>query len=138
MSDQRRRKPNALKHGGFSKVEVLPWEDAEEYQALLQGLIDENQPDGPLQMECVNTIASLTWRKRRVSAKRNLDMAAALDRIENRVLWEDPPPLFDTEIEGTMHALATRRSSGTSPPREDYQQLLAFSTSLFGVDNERF
>jgi hypothetical protein len=140
VSDRRHRKPNALKHGAFSKDEFLPWEDAEEFQALLQGLIEEHQPEGPLEEECVSAIASLLWRKRRVRAKRNFDTAAALDRVENRVLWEDPPPLFDTKVEGSMHALATRWSSGgsASPPRDDYQQLLAFSTSLFKADKERF
>jgi hypothetical protein len=140
VSNRRDRKPNALKHGGFSKVEVLPWEDAKEYKALLQDLIDEHQPEGPLEIDCVSTIASLLWRKKRVRAKRNLDTAAALDRVDNRVLWEDPPPLFDTKQERTTHALATIWSSGASasPPRDDYQQLLAFSTSLFREDKERF
>jgi hypothetical protein len=139
VSNRRDRKPNALKHGGFSKVEVLPWEDAKEYEALLRDLIDERQPEGPLENDCVSTIASLMWRKRRVRAKRNFDTAAALDRVENRVLWEDPPPLFDTKSERTTHALVTRWSSGaSSPPRDDYQQLLAFSTSLFREDKERF
>ena len=138
MSDRRYRKPNALRHGAFSQDELLPWEDAEEFQELLQDLIEEHEPEGPLQKECVNTIASLMWRKRRVRAKRNFDTVAALDRIENRVLWEDPPPLFDTKVEGAMHALRTRRSSGGSPSREDYQQLLAFSTSLFRTDKESF
>jgi hypothetical protein len=48
MSDRRYRKPNALKHGAFSQDELLPLEDAEEFRALLQGLIEEHQPQGPL------------------------------------------------------------------------------------------
>jgi hypothetical protein len=27
MSERRFRKPNALKHGGFSRIELMPWED---------------------------------------------------------------------------------------------------------------
>lgn len=78
------------------------------------------------------------WRKRRVRDKRNLDTAAALDRVENRVLWEDPPPLYDTREEGIMHALRERRPGSRERPRDDYQQLLNFSASLFGELHESF
>jgi len=71
------------------------------------------------------------WRKRRVREKRNLDTAAALDRVENRVLWEDPRPLFDTKIEGTKYSLTNRRSEPSTRAPEDYGQLLSFSSSLY-------
>jgi hypothetical protein len=131
MSERRFRKPNAFKHGGFSKVELLPWEDVNEFEELHRGLKEEFGPEGPLQEDCVYTILSCMWRKRRVREKRNLDTAAALDRVENRVLWEDPPPLFDTDIEGVKYSLANRRSESRSKPPEDYQQLLGFSSSLY-------
>src|SRR5258708_8850421 len=131
MSERRFRKPNAFKHGGFSKVELLPWEDLNEFEELHRGLKEEFGPEGPLQEDCVNTILSCMWRKRRVREKRNLDTAAALDRVENRVLWEDPPPFFDTEIERTKYSLANRRSEPRTEAPEDYQQLLSFSSSLY-------
>ncbi len=124
MSERRFRKPNAFKHGGFSKVELLPWEDLNEFEELHRGLKEEFGPEGPLQEDCVYTILSCMWRKRRVREKRNLDTASALDRVENRVLWEDPPPLFDTDIEGAKYSLANRRSEPRSKPPEDYGQLL--------------
>ena len=74
-------KPNALKHGGFSGVEILPWEDPSEFEELRRRLMEEHQPEGPLQEECVNSIASYRWRKRRVRDKRNFDTAAALERV---------------------------------------------------------
>ena len=124
MSNRRVRKPNALKHGAFSGIELLPWEDANEYEELHRRLKEEFDPNGPLQEDCVNTILSCMWRKRRVREKRNLDTAAALDRVENRVFWVDPPPLFDTEIEGIKYSLANRRSEPRTPRTrapEDYQ-----------------
>ena len=138
----RRRPPNALKHGAFSRDELLPWEDAGEYQRLRQGLIEEHQPQGTLEEDCIDTIASLLWQKRRVRAKRNLDIAAELDRVENRVTWKDPPPLFETKLEGAMHALSTREPGRPSQPRddgprEDYSQLFGFSASLYGLANRR-
>lgn len=132
MSGRAVRKPNALKHGAFSRAELLPWEDANEYEVLRRGLLEELQPEGPLQEDCVNTILSYMWRKRRVRDRRNLDIAATLDRVENRVLWQEPPPLFETEVEGSMHALRTRQAGPGNRPRDDYQQLLDFSTSLYG------
>jgi hypothetical protein len=93
--------------------------------------MEEHQPEGPPQEDCVNIIHSCMWRKRRVRLKRNLDTAAALDRVENRVLWEDPPPLFGTSMEKTMHALREKRGGPPTRPRDDYQQLLGFSASLY-------
>src|SRR5262245_27092295 len=97
----------------------MPWEDEGEFEKLRRGLFEEFRPEGPLQEDCVNTILSCMWRKRRVHTKRQFDTAAELDRIHNRTLWEDPPPFFDT-----------------APPREDYQQLLGFSSRLYGDQHE--
>ena len=127
----RRRPPSALKHGAFSRDEFMPWEDAGEFQTLLQGLIEEHQPQGTLEEECIDSIASLVWRKRRVRAKRNFDIAAELARLDNREVWKDPPPLFETKAEQVTHALSTR-PSGPRQPRDDYEQLLGFSASLYG------
>lgn len=132
MSERRFRKPNALKHGGFSRIELLPWEDVGEFEELHRALKDEHEPKGPLQNDCICTILSCMWRKRRVRDKRNLEIAAALDRVENRVLWEDPAPLFDTDLERIKDSFANRKSGPRSQPPEDYQQLLSFSSSLFG------
>jgi hypothetical protein len=132
MSDRRYRKLNALKHGGFSGVELLPWEDPNEYEELCARLMEEHQPDGPLQEECVKSIASYMWRKRRVRDKRNFDTAAALERVENRELWQEPPPLFDTNEERTMHAFRETLGDPRAKPRDDYEQLLRFSASLYG------
>jgi hypothetical protein len=124
-------KPNALKHGGFSRIELLPWEDVNEFEELHRGLKEEFEPNGPLQEDCVYTILSCMWRKRRVRNKRNLDTAAALDQVENRVLWKQPPPLFETKIEAMKYRFANRGEPQTGP-REAYAQLLGFSTSLYG------
>jgi hypothetical protein len=132
MSERHLRKPNALKHGGFSRIELMPWEDPHEFEELHRGLKEEFEPKGPLQEECIYTILSCMWRKRRVRHKRNLDTAAALDRVENRVLWEEPPPLFETDIEGTKYSIAVRRSEPRTRAPGDYQQLLGFSASLYG------
>jgi hypothetical protein len=45
---------------------VLPWEDEAEYEALLNALVKEYAPCGPTEEHCVEEIAGVFWRKRRV------------------------------------------------------------------------
>jgi hypothetical protein len=56
----------ALRHGILSQHTVLPWEDGEEYQALLEALLAEHQPRGPTEEHLVEELAGIIWRKRRL------------------------------------------------------------------------
>ena len=52
------------------------------------------------------------------------------------MLWEEPIPLFDTAREGTFYGLKAqserpRPRERTTGPRDDYSQLLGFSSSLY-------
>jgi hypothetical protein len=44
---------NALRHGVLSRFTVLPWEDADEYQAIVSALVDEHVPQGPTEEHLV-------------------------------------------------------------------------------------
>lgn len=57
---------NALKHGILSRYTVLPWEDAEEYEALVAALVAEHSPRGPTEEHLVEELAGILWRKRRL------------------------------------------------------------------------
>ena len=57
---------NALRHGVLSRYTVLPWEDADEYEALVASLAAEHQPRGPTEEHLVEELAGVLWRKRRV------------------------------------------------------------------------
>lgn len=57
---------NALRHGVLSRFTVLPWEDAQEYEELLQALTAEHQPVGPTETHLVVELAGVLWRKRRL------------------------------------------------------------------------
>src|SRR5947209_16960348 len=61
---KRSRPPNALKHGAFSKVAILPGEDPQEFEELHSALIEEF-PVGPTEKDTVLSIATGIWRKRR-------------------------------------------------------------------------
>jgi hypothetical protein len=57
---------NALRHGVLSRYTVLPWEDADEYQAIVVALAAEHTPQGPTEEHLVEEIAGIMWRKRRL------------------------------------------------------------------------
>ena len=57
---------NALKHGVLSRYTVLPWENADEYQALVAALVAEHAPQGPTEEHLVEELAGILWRKRRL------------------------------------------------------------------------
>jgi hypothetical protein len=57
---------NALRHGVLSRYTVLPWENADEYRALLEALVAEHAPQGPTEEHLVEELAGILWRKRRL------------------------------------------------------------------------
>ncbi|MCW5704784.1 MAG: hypothetical protein KIT82_19645 [Bradyrhizobium sp.] len=140
MSEKPFRKPSALKHGAFSKIILLPWEDPKEFEALRCDLYEYFQPEGSLEKDAVNTILKAMWAKRRVADKRLFDTTAQLDRVQNQVLWEDPPAFFDTKREALIHRFSNlfskkpeaRPAGQMASPQEDYSQLLGFSSRLYG------
>jgi hypothetical protein len=43
----------------MSRYTVLPWEDADEYRALLEALVADHAPQGPTQEHLVEELAGL-------------------------------------------------------------------------------
>src|SRR5713226_3661792 len=72
-------KLNALKHGLLSKAVLLKGESRAEYQALLNGLQDDLQPQGKLETVLVENLTALFWRKRRLFQAEN---AAISEKME--------------------------------------------------------
>src|SRR5271163_3409529 len=71
---------NALRHGVLSRYTVLPWEDADEYDALVASLVAEHAPHGPTEEHLVEELAGIMWRKRRL---RLAEAAAHRHGLEN-------------------------------------------------------
>ncbi len=46
---------------------LLPWESAEEYEALYADLMGEHEPQGSIERHLVEELAGIIWRKKRVS-----------------------------------------------------------------------
>ena len=57
---------NALRHGVLSHYTVLPWENPDEYHALVEALVAEHGPQGPTEEHLVEELAGIMWRKRRL------------------------------------------------------------------------
>jgi hypothetical protein len=66
-SIQLARTKNAVRHGGYSRSVVLPWENADEFSKLHEEMQADLGPDGPMHEEVVHSIAVLMWRKRRLA-----------------------------------------------------------------------
>src|SRR6516162_4124226 len=57
---------NALRHGVLSRYTVLPWENFDEYRAVMEALVAAHVPQGPTEEHLVEEIAGILWRKRRL------------------------------------------------------------------------
>ncbi len=93
---------NALRHGVLSRYTVLPWEDADEYGALLAELAAEHAPQGPTEEHLVEELAGILWRKRRL----RLAEAAA----HRRGLQDTLAPYHETVNTALVHLDATDQS----------------------------
>ena len=59
---------NALRHGLTGQTIVMPAEDLEAYQHHIQSFVDEYHPQGPTEIQLVQSLADAAWRLNRVSA----------------------------------------------------------------------
>ncbi len=59
-------KMNAMKHGLLAADLVVRDEDPVEFAGVLENLVDELQPQGPLEEQLVERVAACMWRLRRL------------------------------------------------------------------------
>jgi len=97
---------NAVKHGLTSDAPVIPGESLEEWRRFLAGISASREPVGRLEIEHAATIASLMWRRRRVTlfevasiteniqgAEESLQVAQAyIERTLSKGIFPDIPP----------------------------------------------
>jgi hypothetical protein len=122
---------NAITHGAFSSILILPWESKAKFAELYDELIDEWKPLGRTEQDAVLSIAKGIWRKRRMQAflGNELDEHScdpnhlAYNEVEMlRTLYvsiETEPDKFETWLRGlpTQKADDLRRKF----PRKDFQ-----------------
>jgi hypothetical protein len=106
---KRRSRLNALKHGVFSFSDVvLDDESRPEFEALLQGLKEDLQPQGLLEEILVEKIATILWRYRRLIQAEGAESRRSTDSFQWDLKCEQEGaalqrrPIFDDDNEGAL------------------------------------
>jgi hypothetical protein len=68
---KKRSSLNALRHGLYGQIVVLPNEDMQAYLAFGQSLLDDMAPQGELEKQMVQTLVDTQWRLNRGRAVEN-------------------------------------------------------------------
>ena len=77
-----RSKRNAVKHGIFSSLVVLPNEPWSEFDSMFRALHDDFQPKGAFEQSLVEQIAVFRWRLRRVLLAEVAEIQNGADFLE--------------------------------------------------------
>ena len=141
---------NALKHGVFANAVILPGEDPKEFEEHYISLKDEWSPDGPTEDDCVFSVATNLWRKRRIPRyfKRKLasslkmeeqfknydaDLIETLDNVRNFVRSDASGPITEQDLTEKL-GKSRAKYFFTCVPRTKYQNdkdwLAAFARTI--------
>ncbi len=120
-------KMNAMKHGLLAEQVAVRGEDPVEFTRVLESLIDEVQPQGPLEEQLVERVAACMWRLRRlyrveagilthesltIELDRAHDEVRSFEEIESDILFES---LTEVQItDEKRHSRATARVEKTA------------------------
>ncbi len=126
-------KHNALKHGLLSKYTVMAWENAEDYQKLLDLLIAEHTPKGITEEHLVEELAGVIWRKMRLRYAENTSLQTSLSKtiglnsfsMDSHDSAEDALLAKSDEVKGL-----NIREAIQSSEEENQEELTAIKTSL--------
>jgi hypothetical protein len=68
---------NALKHGAFSEVVILPGEDPQDFEKLKTELFEEYKPSGVSEERLIVALAKALWQQRRLAVYQHIQYARA-------------------------------------------------------------
>jgi hypothetical protein len=88
---------NATKHGIFSKAILIEGESMEDFDKLLKGLRQANEPVGELEALLVERLATITWRQRRLL----LAEGGEIQKNKRAFEWDQCP--WERESSVKMH-----------------------------------
>ena len=71
---------NALRHGAFAEVVILPNEDSKEFEELHDTVLREWNPEGPTEHGLVMSLTKDLWRKRRLGRFYQREIAKLLEK----------------------------------------------------------
>jgi hypothetical protein len=66
-----RSRRNSRKHGLTATMLVTGYEDAVRFEELRDELMNQHDPQSPLECELVERLAGIVWRQRRIAARAN-------------------------------------------------------------------
>jgi hypothetical protein len=75
-------KHNAVRHGIFSEVTVLPGESSDEFESLLNGLSEALRPENGLEKLLVEKLAMIAWRHRRLLQAEGAEIQQGSEFVE--------------------------------------------------------
>lgn len=75
---KQRSRVNAQTHGIFSRGRIVGDESSREFTFLLEGLLDDLEPEGTLERILVDQLATILWRSRRVLRAESAEIDKAI------------------------------------------------------------
>ncbi len=120
-------KMNAMKHGLLAEEIVVRDEDPADFSRVLESLIDEFRPQGPLEEQLVERVAACMWRLRRlyrveagilthesltIELDRAQDVVRSFEKTESDILLESLTEVHITDEE--RHRRAAARAEKTA------------------------
>lgn len=81
-SGKNRAKLNALKHARNAKSKILPYEDIDQYEELVQDLYQDINPQGAIEADLVNQYVDSRWRSRRMEERIRIEQESIFERVD--------------------------------------------------------
>jgi len=146
---------NALKHGAFSRIAVLPGEKPSELEKLRQQVFAEWQPNGATEEDAASEVARALWMKARYENYARQKIAQMVDlssreylaaelltektepfyeSINSRGLSLDPARMLERDEIGKKRE--KRKALGYVFREDAVANLLGFSSHLYGDQSE--
>jgi hypothetical protein len=79
---------NAIKHGGYSKKRLLPFEDAKAYEAHLKEVLTDLNPSNSVQGVAASQYADALWRVERIQVRESLTREEIMRKVTPRIVAE--------------------------------------------------
>lgn len=126
---------NAVTFGNRSKYDLLPWEDAAEYSALMDAMIEHHTPVGPTETHLAQELANVIWRKQRLRVTEAAILRSGVgvqlndqhgrERIIRHALTGKKPPIqaafIRVELADTLEA--NENPNALAEDEKDYERV---------------
>src|SRR5450759_3196628 len=106
MSKKKTKNQNAMQHGIYSTVVLLPGEKQADYEALRQSCFDEWVPDGVTEHYLVDDLCTLRWKKLRLERYDQV----CLQQRKDKILLENNANKLIEELRGLAEEFSETES----------------------------